>query len=47
MIEIVRVAPFSDVSVRDKNATITMYFTINQTIKRFSEGVRDENVFSL
>ncbi len=47
MIENVRVAPFSDVSVRDKNATITGYFSINQPIERFSEGVRDENAFSL
>jgi len=47
MIEIVRVGPFSDVSVRDKKATITGYFSINQPIARFSEGVRDGNAFSL
>ena len=47
MIEIVRVGPFRDVSVRDKNATVTGYFARNQPIERFSEGVRDENAFSL
>lgn len=38
--------PFCDVSVIDKNASITVYQTRSQSIIKNSEGVRDENSFS-
>ncbi len=37
---------FRDVSVMDKNPSITGYQITNQLVKKNSDGVMDENIFS-
>jgi len=39
--------PFRDVSVRDKNTSITGYQTVDQHIKKKRDGVMDKNIFSV